>query len=129
MEKDKYIRLYADFDNYKKRCEKEKQDIIKNANEDIIIKLLTTLDDLERGINIDKDNGGMLLIYNNLLNILKQYGLTEIQVYKGDSFNSDYHHAISTSKSKDKNKIVDVLQKGYMMGNKVIRHTMVVIGN
>jgi molecular chaperone GrpE len=121
---DKYIRLYADFENYKKRCKKDKNDLILYSNEKLILEILIILDDLKRSINYVKTNE---LLYNNLLNILKQNNVKEIDCI-GDDFDSHYHDAITSVDSHEKNKIIKILQPGYTLHNKIIRHPKVVIG-
>jgi len=135
--KDKYIRLSAEFDNYRKRTLKEKIDLIKFAGEDIIKALLPVIDDFERGLDhIEQTNDmtaikeGINLIYNKFRDFLLQKGLKEIEA-KNCEFNTDFHEAVTKFPVQDKNmigKIVDVIQKGYMLDEKVIRHSKVVIG-
>lgn len=138
-EKDRYIRLFAEFDNYKKRVIKERQDLIKYSDKDILESLLPVLDDFDRAITeLEKKEDdlpvleGVKLIYNKLFNTLKDRGLTVIDVKAGDDFNIDYHEAITQVPSPDeslKGKIIDVVQKGYLLHEKVIRYAKVVIGN
>lgn len=138
-EKDRYIRLFAEFDNYKKRVIKERQDLIKYSDKDILESLLPVLDDFDRAITeLEKKEDdlsvleGVKLIYNKLFNTLKDRGLTVIDVKVGDDFNIDYHEAITQVPSPDeslKGKIIDVVQKGYLLHEKVIRYAKVVIGN
>lgn len=138
-EKDRYIRLFAEFDNYKKRVIKERQDLLKYSDKDILESLLPVLDDFDRAITeLEKKEDdlsvleGVKLIYNKLFNTLKDRGLTVINVKAGDDFNIDYHEAITQVPSPDeslKGKIIDVVQKGYLLHEKVIRYAKVVIGN
>lgn len=138
-EKDRYIRLFAEFDNYKKRVIKERQDLLKYSDKDILESLLPVLDDFDRAIiELEKKEDdlsvleGVKLIYNKLFNTLKDRGLTVIDVKAGDDFNIDYHEAITQVPSPDeslKGKIIDVVQKGYLLHEKVIRYAKVVIGN
>lgn len=138
-EKDRYIRLFAEFDNYKKRVIKERQDLLKYSDKEILESLLPVLDDFDRAINeLEKkeDNlsvlEGVKLIYNKLFNILKERGLTVVDVKTGDDFNIDFQEAITQVPSPDeslKGKIIDVVQKGYLLHEKVIRYAKVVIGN
>lgn len=138
-EKDRYIRLFAEFDNYKKRVIKERQDLLKYSDKDILESLLPVLDDFDRAITeLEKKKDdlsvleGVKLIYNKLFNTLKDRGLTVIDVKAGDDFNIDYHEAITQVPSPDeslKGKIIDVVQKGYLLHEKVIRYAKVVIGN
>lgn len=135
---DKFLRLYSEFDNYRKRVIKEKSDLSKNASEEVIISLLPILDDFERAIStydkvetVEPLKEGTLLIYNKLKNNLTQKGLQETEAL-GLPFDTDFHEAIANvpSPSEDlKNKIIDVSQKGYALNGKVIRFAKVVVGN
>ena len=128
--KDKYIRLYADFENYRKRITRDFENIVNNANEKLILDILPTLDDLERASEYDS---GTTLIYNSLQKILNNYNVTEIICNIGDEFDENFHTAVSHHKSDknktSKNKIYKVLQRGYLLNNKVIRHTKVIVTN
>ena len=134
---DKFLRLYSEFDNYRKRTQKEKLDIIKNASESIILQLLPTIDDMERAIMFNDKTEvsdvsvkeGLVLIFQKLKNMLKQKGLEEIKT-KDETFNTDFHEAITTvpaEKEEDKGKILEEIQKGYKLNDKVIRFSKVVI--
>ncbi len=135
---DKYLRLYSEFDNYRKRTLKERIELSKNASEDIITNLLPVIDDLERAIKSFNDSEelkpmkeGVVLIYSKLMNILGSKGLEAIESI-GKEFNTDFHEAITQipAPSEDmKNKIMDEIQKGYQLNGKVIRFAKVVIGN
>ncbi|MDG5492405.1 nucleotide exchange factor GrpE [Psychroserpens sp. SPM9] len=137
-EKDKFMRLFAEFENYKKRTAKERIDLFKTASEDVMLSMLPVLDDFERALlHIEDDKEaeelrkGVLLIYNKLLSTLEKKGLTKIEVSQGDVFNADDHEAITQipAPSDDlKGKIIDVIEKGYKLGDKVIRFPKVVIG-
>ena len=137
-EKDKFLRLFAEFENYKKRTSKERIDLFKTASEDVMLAMLPILDDFERALtHIDEDKEaeelrkGVLLIYNKLLSTLKQKGLEKIEANSGDVFDADLHEAITQipAPTEDlKGKIVDVVEKGYKLGDKVIRFPKVVIG-
>jgi len=137
-EKDKFLRLFAEFENYKRRTAKERIELFKTASEDVMLSMLPILDDFERALtHIDDDKEaeelrkGVLLIYQKLLNTLEQKGLSQIKVAQGDVFNADNHEAVTQipSPSKDlKGKIIDVIEKGYALGDKVIRFPKVVIG-
>jgi molecular chaperone GrpE len=129
--------LYSEFDNYIKRTQKEKLDIIKNASESIILQLLPTIDDMERAIMFNDKTEvsdvsvkeGLVLIFQKLKNMLKQKGLEEIKT-KDETFNTDFHEAITTvpaEKEEDKGKILEEIQKGYKLNDKVIRFSKVVI--
>lgn len=133
---DKYLRLYSEFDNYRKRVIKEKIELSKTASEDVITGLLTVLDDFERALQIlpvddnDPNKQGISLIFNKLKTILSQKGLSEIKSLE-EKFDTDFHEAIANIPAPSeelKNKIVDVTQKGYMLNGKVIRFAKVVVG-
>lgn len=137
-EKDKFMRLFAEFENYKKRTNKERIELFKTASESVMLAMLPVLDDFERALlHIEEDKEaeelrkGVLLIYNKLLNTLEQKGLSKIEVKKGDVFNADDHEAVTQipAPSEDlKGKIIDVVERGYKLGDKVIRFPKVVIG-
>ncbi|MCK0131497.1 nucleotide exchange factor GrpE [Flavobacteriaceae bacterium F08102] len=136
-EKDKFLRLFAEFENYKKRTSKERLELFKTANQELMTVLLPILDDFDRGlteIKKAKDKGllkGMELINSKLRNTLQQQGLKEMEVKEGDDFDADIHEAISqvpAPSPKLKGKIVDVTEKGYTLGDKIIRFPKVVIG-
>ncbi|NRD22940.1 nucleotide exchange factor GrpE [Winogradskyella litoriviva] len=137
-EKDKFMRLFAEFENYKKRTTKERIELFKTASQDVMVSLLPVLDDFERSLMYIEDDKeaeelrkGVLLIYNKLVNTLEQKGLSKIEVNKGDTFNADDHEAITQipAPSDDlKGKIIDVVERGYKLGDKVIRFPKVVIG-
>ncbi|WP_185873364.1 nucleotide exchange factor GrpE [Blattabacterium cuenoti] len=136
-EKDKFLRLFAEFENYKKRIKKEKLDIFSIINEQIIIDLIPILDDFERGIKeLKKEQEksivkGISLIQNKLIKILKEKGLDKIKIKKGDEFNTDIHEAITqipTIKENLKGKIIDIIEDGYVLKEKVIRHAKVITG-
>lgn len=137
-EKDRYIRLYAEFENYKKRTSKEKMEFFQYANQDMMVSMLGVLDDFERALKEIAKNGnqsdlqGVELIYQKFKNRLVEKGLKAIEVKAGDSFNVDFHEAITQipAPSEDlKGKIVDVIETGYTLGDKVIRFAKVVTGN
>ena len=137
-ERNKYLRLSADFDNYRKRTLKEKMDLTKLAGEEILTKMLPVLDDLERALNsvqetVDTEaiKEGIRLIYNKFSNYLSQQGIKEIEALHKD-FDTDFHEAVSQTPAPDetlKGKVVDVIEKGYLLNGKVIRHSKVIIGN
>ena len=134
IEKDKNLRLIAEFDNFRKRTAKERIELFSTAGQDIMTILLPILDDLERAIeanNYDKAHG-VVLIYNKLKSTLETKGLKEIENPIGKVLNTEMHEAISmvpAKKKKQKNKIIDTIEKGYLLGEKVIRHTKVVVAN
>ncbi len=135
---DRFLRLYSEFDNYRKRTNKEKLELIKSASEDLIIDLLPILDDFERALKAFEDHdadpeliAGVELIYNKFLNVLKQKGLKPMDAL-GKDFDTDYHEALTKipAPSEDlKGKVVDVIQKGYLLNDKVIRFAKVVVGS
>lgn len=137
-EKDKFLRLFAEFENYKKRTNKERIELFKTAGEETMVALLPVLDDFERALShIDEDKEaeelrkGVMLIYQKLLTTLEQKGLSAIKVKEGDVFNADDHEAVTqipAPSKKLKGKIIDVIEKGYKLGDKVIRFPKVVIG-
>jgi molecular chaperone GrpE len=137
QEKDKFLRLFAEFENYKKRTSRERIELFKTANEDLMTVLLPILDDFDRGlseIKKAKDKEllkGMELIKNKLQNSLTQKGLSIMEVKQGDVFDVEIHEAITQipAPSEDlKGKIIDVVEQGYKLGEKVIRYPKVVIG-
>lgn len=139
QEKDKFLRLFAEFENYKKRTSRERIELFKTANEELMTVLLPVLDDFDRALNeikkaSDEDKDllrGVELINNKLRNSLAQKGLSVIDVNAGDLFDVELHEAITQipAPSDDlKGKIIDVLEQGYKLGEKVIRYPRVVIG-
>ena len=135
-QEDKYLRLFAEFENYKKRTTKERIELYKTAGQEVIGSLIPVLDDFSRAIKESKkmknseDFVGLELIFNKFNDILKSNGLLDLEVNKGDSFNPDLHEAISQIKTDKKNsgKIIDVIEKGYKLGDKIIRFPKVVVG-
>lgn len=135
--KDRHIRLQAEFDNYRKRTLKERMELLKTANESLLVSILPVIDDFDRAIQtLDKDEdeshikSGVKLIYNKFQEFLKQNGVKEIEA-KEQEFNTDLHEAITKIPAPTdelKGKIVDVLQKGYYLNDKVIRFSKVIIG-
>ncbi len=137
QEKDKFLRLFAEFENYKKRTSRERIELFRTANEDLMTVLLPILDDFDRGlaeIKKVKDKEllkGMELIKNKLQNSLTQKGLSHIVVKPGDTFDVELHEAITqipAPSDKMKGKIIDIVEQGYKLGDKVIRYPKVVIG-
>ena len=133
----KYLRLSAEFDNYRKRSLKEKMDLIKSAGEDILVNILPVMDNFERALNSINENNdadstkeGIELIYNNFNDFLKQRGVQEIEAV-GKELDTDFHEAITkipAQKEEQKGKIIDVIEKGYLLHGKVIRFAKVVVG-
>ena len=137
QEKDKFLRLFAEFENYKRRTSKERIDLFSTASQDVIQSLLPVIDDFDRAlIEMSKHeetelSKGVKLIKNKLQSTLEQKGLSLIEVNNGDIFDSDIHEAvtqISAPNDELKGKIIDVIEKGYKLGDKVIRFPKVVIG-
>ncbi|HEU0135713.1 MAG TPA: nucleotide exchange factor GrpE [Flavobacterium sp.] len=136
-EKDKHIRLFAEFENFKKRNAKERMDLFKTANQEVLQALLPVMDDFDRAMaEISKAGDeslvkGVELIYEKLKTTLVSKGLEVVEVRAGDAFNADYAEAITQIPAPTpelKGKIVDVLEKGYKLGDKIIRFPKVVIG-
>ena len=136
-EKDKFLRLFAEFENYKKRTTKERIELFSTASQELMTSLLPVLDDFDRAnqeIIKNKENElykGVSLIQNKLFDTLKSKGLKEVEVSSGDSFNADDHEAVTqipAPNDKMKGKIIDIIEKGYKLGEKVIRYPKVVIG-
>ena len=134
--KEDYLRLCADFDNYRKNTAKEKIEFSKTASEGVIVDLLPVLDDFERAIQTmenketDANYEGVVLIYNKLKRALEQKGLEEINA-QGATFDTDEHEALTNVPVADesqKGKVLDVIQKGYKLNGKVIRYARVVVG-
>lgn len=136
--KDKYLRLAAEFENYKRRTTKERADLFKTANQELMVALLPVLDDFDRARHHTKDTEDAAavresvdIIYNKLGKTLNQKGLVTMEA-KGGDFDPELHEAITQipAPSEDlKGKIVDEVEKGYYLGDKVIRHAKVVLGN
>jgi molecular chaperone GrpE len=134
---DRYVRLMAEFDNFRKRTLKERTELIKTAGEDILVNILPVVDDFERGLQvIDKSEDiesvkqGVHLIYNKFREFLNQRGVKEIEAVQ-QPFDVDVHEAITKipAPTEDlKGKVVDVVQKGYILNEKVIRFAKVVVG-
>ena len=133
---DKHLRLFSEFDNYRKRTAKEKIELSKTASESIMVDLLPILDDFERAIQTmenketDANYEGVVLIYNKFKRTLEQKGLKEINA-KDAVFDTDEHEALTNVPVTDesqKGKVLDVIQKGYKLNGKVIRYARVVVG-
>ena len=130
----KYLRLMADFQNYKRRTEKEKGDIYAVANEKIVSELLNVIDNFERALDAGSDGDsfveGMNLIFKQLQGVLEKAGVVEIEAL-GQDFDPNFHHVVLTEDSAEceSGKVTAVLQKGYLLNNKVIRPSMVKVAN
>jgi len=137
-EKDRFVRLFAEFENYKKRTAKERIDLFKTASQELMTALLPVMDDFERALaelvkSDDHDqNKGVELIYNKLADTLKSNGLSKIELDKGAVFDAELHEAITQIPAPEeslKGKVVDVVGTGYKLGEKIIRYPKVVVGN
>ncbi len=138
---EKHLRLFSEFDNFKKRTKKEKSELIKSAGEDVIGELLPVLDDFERAIasnqeieaegeQVEQLKNGFELIYNKMKKILEEKGLQEMEA-EGEEFNTDRHEAMTrmpVEEEDKKGKVVEVVQKGYYLNEKVLRYAKVVVG-
>jgi molecular chaperone GrpE len=134
---DKYLRLSAEFDNYRKRTHREKTEMIKTASDDLLKKIIPVVDDFERGlaavnnsVDLEAIKQGMNLIYGRFREFLQQQGIREIESINQD-FNTDFHEAVTKIPVTDeslKGKVVDVIEKGYYLHDKVIRYPKVVVG-
>lgn len=136
-EKDKFLRLFAEFENYKRRTAKERIDLFKTANQEVLQAMLPVLDDFDRAwAQVSKSDDealvtGVQLIHDKLRTTLVSKGLEEVEVKAGDVFDADFAEAITqipAPNDKLKGKIVDVIEKGYKLGDKIIRFPKVVIG-
>lgn len=136
-EKDKFLRLFAEFENYKRRTAKERVELFKTANQEVLQAMLPIMDDFDRAITEIKKSDddvllkGVELIYEKLKGTLTAKGLEEVEVKAGDIFNADFAEAITQIPAPSPNfkgKVVDVIEKGYKLGDKIIRFPKVVIG-
>jgi molecular chaperone GrpE len=137
QEKDKYLRLFAEFENFKKRTSKERIELFKTAGQEVISSLLPLLDDFDRASSqaskdeTEKDIEGFILIKNKFGDIMKSNGLGETETQIGDDFDAEIHEAITQIPADDdtqKGKIIDIIEKGYSLGEKIIRYPKVVVG-
>lgn len=136
QEQDKYLRLFAEFENFKKRTSRERIELFKTAGQEVISSLLPILDDFERAINNtpeeqNKEIEGFVLIQNKLNDIMKSNGLIATETKIGDTFDAEVHEAITLIPAPDatqKGKIIDITEKGYQLGDKIIRFPKVVVG-
>lgn len=136
--KDKYIRLMAEFENFRRRTNKERLDLLKTANEDLMSELLPVMDDMERARQsmeatkeVDALLQGLELVFHKLKHVTQLKGLKPIEINAGDEFDSDFHEAVTQIPAPSeelKGKIVDVIEKGYTLNDKVIRFAKVIIG-
>jgi len=134
--KEKYLRLVAEFDNFRKRTAREKIEVIQTASKDVLVSLLEVLDDAERAqqqiessSEADQLKQGVLLVFNKLKNILQSKGVKKMEA-KGSDFNPDLHEAVAEIPAGEKmrGKVVDVVQNGYYLNDKIIRFAKVVVG-
>ncbi len=136
QEQDKYLRLFAEFENFKKRTSRERIELFKTAGQEVISSLLPILDDFERAVNNtpeeqNKEIEGFVLIQNKLNDIMKSNGLIATETKIGDTFDAEVHEAITRIPAPDatqKGKIIDITEKGYQLGDKIIRFPKVVVG-
>lgn len=136
--KDKYLRLYSEFENYRRRTAKERLDLIKTASEDLMAEILPVVDDFERAFKAHKNEAdasmvreGNQLVFHKLLRILEQKGLKPMENISGKPFDAETQEAITQIASPNeemKGKVIDVIENGYTLGDKVIRFAKVVIG-
>lgn len=136
-EKDKFLRLFAEFENYKKRTARERMDLFKTANQEVLQAMIPVMDDFDRALTEIKKSEdeillkGVELIHEKLKNTLSAKGLEEVEIKKGDIFDADFAEAITQIPAPSPNlkgKVVDVIEKGYKLGDKIIRFPKVVIG-
>ena len=137
QEKEKFLRLFAEFENFKKRTAKERLELFKTANQEVITSLIPVLDDFNRAnLQIEKgaetiDFDGFKLIYNKFSEVLKSSGLISITEKIGDLFDAEFHEAITqipAPTEADKGKIIDIVETGYQLGDRIIRYPKVVVG-
>ncbi|MBL7842974.1 MAG: nucleotide exchange factor GrpE [Cyclobacteriaceae bacterium] len=134
--KDKYLRLYSEFENFRRRTAKEKMELIQTASESLIVSLLPVIDDFERAEKAligteSKELEGFQLIYNKFKKTLEQKGVKVMDIKAGSDFNADVHEAITqvpAPEEKLKGKVIDVVEQGYLLNEKVIRYAKVVVG-
>lgn len=137
QEKEKFLRLFAEFENFKKRTAKERLELFKTANQEVIASLIPVLDDFNRA-NQQIENGaetvdidGFKLIYNKFSEVLKSSGLSSTTAKIGDAFDAEFHEAITqipAPTEADKGKIIDIVETGYQLGDRIIRYPKVVVG-
>tara|TARA_B100001113_G_scaffold288258_1_gene244030 strand:- start:175 stop:675 length:501 start_codon:yes stop_codon:yes gene_type:complete len=133
LEKEKYVRLFAEFENYKRRTAKERIELFKTAGKDVLTSLVPVLEDFKRAISLegsDSNDEGINLIYNKFNETLKNQGLIEVEVNVGDIFDAEKHEAISqipAQEDSQKGKIIDIIQGGYKIGDNIITYPKVVV--
>ena len=133
LEKEKYVRLFAEFENYKRRTAKERIELFKTAGKDVLSSLVPVVEDFKRAISqegSDSDDEGINLIFNKFNETLKNQGLIEVEVNVGDIFDAEIHEAISqipAQEDSQKGKIIDIIQGGYKIGDNIITYPKVVV--
>ena len=133
LEKEKYVRLFAEFENYKRRTAKERIELFKSAGKDVLSSLVPVLEDFKRAISLEgsnSDDEGINLIFNKFNETLKNQGLIEVEVNIGDIFDAEIHEAISqipAQEDNQKGKIIDIIQGGYKVGDNIITYPKVVV--
>ena len=133
LEKEKYVRLFAEFENYKRRTAKERIELFKTAGKDVLSSLVPVLEDFKRAISQEgsnSDDEGINLIYNKFNETLKNQGLIEVEVNLGDVFDAEIHEAISqipAEEDSQKGKIIDIIQGCYKIGDNIITYPKVVV--
>ena len=133
LEKEKYVRLFAEFENYKRRTAKERIELFKTAGKDVLSSLVPVLEDFKRAISQEgsnSDDEGINLIFNKFNETLKNQGLIEVEVNLGDVFDAEIHEAISqipAQEDSQKGKIIDIIQNGYKIGDIIITYPKVVV--
>ena len=126
---DKYLRLYSEYENYRKRTNQEKADLLLNGSRDMMKAILPVIDDFERALSATENDEGVQLIYNKMMKILTQKGLKAMEV-KGEKFDENLHEAITripAAQEEQKGTVVDVVEKGYYLNDKVLRYAKVVV--
>ena len=126
---DKYLRLYSEYENYRKRTNLEKADLLLNGSREMMKAILPVIDDFERALAATGDDEGVMLIYNKLMKILEQKGLKAMEV-KGEKFDENLHEAITRIPApapEQKGMVIDVVEKGYYLNDKVLRYAKVVV--
>jgi molecular chaperone GrpE len=129
--RNKYLYLFSDFENFKRNAARERMDLISTAGRDIMAALLPILDDFDRAAKNAALSEGTALIHQKLAHTLRNKGLVSLEVQAGDEFNADQHEAVAeipASQEEAKGKVVDILEQGYTLGGKIIRHAKVVVG-
>ena len=133
LEKEKYVRLFAEFENYKRRTAKERIELFKTAGKDVLSSLVPVLEDFKRAISLEgsnSDDEGINLIYNKFNETLKNQGLIEVEVNIGDIFDAEIHESLSqipAQEDSQKGKIIDIIQGGYKVGDNIITYPKVVV--